>query len=235
MQGAKGRGLVALSGPLHVRRLGVVDYDDALELQSSLFERPGESWLLLLEHPHVFTLGVRARPEHILVEPAEVGATTARVHRGGDVTYHGPGQLVGYPIVDIALGPGAVHAHVAAVEQIVIDAVADFGLPGAQRRTGHPGVWVSDRKLAAVGVRITRGRSMHGFALNVDPDLTMFDHIVPCGIRDLGVTSLAAEGLTVPMASVEDAIAARAMATWGGNDADDRTMRWDEVADRVPQ
>ena len=246
MQGAQGRGLVALSdgsemsipahgGPLHVRRLGTVDYGDALGLQERLFERTGESWLLLLEHPSVYTLGVRARDAHMLVDPAAVGATIERVHRGGDVTFHGPGQLVGYLLVDVPFGPGAVHAHVNAIEQVVIDALGKLGVGGAGRRDGHPGVWVGDRKIAAVGVRITRGRSMHGFALNVDPDLAMFDHIVPCGIRDLGVTSLAAEGRAVPITAVHDAIATRAATRWGDDGSDDRSMRWDDVATPVLQ
>ncbi|HEU5301108.1 MAG TPA: lipoyl(octanoyl) transferase LipB [Acidimicrobiia bacterium] len=235
MQGAQGRGLVALSPPLRVRRLGTVGYADALGLQERLFTRAGEAWLLLLEHPAVYTLGVRARPEHVLVDPASVGATVERIHRGGDVTYHGPGQLVGYVVVDVPFGPGAVHAHVAAIEQVVLDALGDLGLDGAGRRAGHPGVWVDDRKIAAVGVRITRGRSMHGFALNVDPDLTMFDHIVPCGIHDLGVTSLAAEGRAVTSQVVQDAIAARAAAIFGHGAVDDRAMRWDDVDAAVLQ
>ena len=229
MQGAQGRGLVALTAPLRVRRLGTVDYEDALGLQETLFERAGEPWLLLLEHPSVYTLGVRARPEHLLVDPTAVGATVQRVHRGGDVTYHGPGQLVGYVLVDVPCVPGAVHAHVGAIEQMVIDALADLGLAGAGRRDGHPGVWIGDRKIAAVGVRITRGRSMHGFALNVDPDLTMFEHIVPCGIRDLGVTSLAAEGRDVVHTAVEDAIVGRAAERWGTGVPDDRREPWDTV------
>ena len=225
----------APGGPLHVRRLGTVDYGDALGLQERLFERTGESWLLLLEHPPVYTFGVRARDAHMLVDPAAMGATIERVHRGGDVTFHGPGQVVGYLLVDVPFGPGAVHAHVAAIEQILIDALSDVGFGGAGRRDGHPGVWIDDRKIAAVGVRITRGRSMHGFALNVDPDLAMFDHIVPCGLHDLGVTSLAAEGRPVPITVVHDAIATRAATHWGDNSIDDHSMRWDDVATPVLQ
>jgi len=230
VQGAQGCGLVALSTPLHVRRLGTVGYAEALGLQETLFERAGEAWLLLLEHPSVYTLGVRARAEHVLVDPTAVGASVERVHRGGDVTYHGPGQLVGYVLVDVPLSSGAVHAHVAAVEQVVIDALGDVGVDGASRRAGHPGVWIDDRKVAAVGVRITRGRSMHGFALNVDPDLRMFDHIVPCGIHDLGVTSLAAVGRPVALPAVADAVARRAAATWAQGELDDRAARYDDVA-----
>jgi lipoic acid synthetase len=200
--------------PLRVRRLGVVDYDEALALQTELFERVGESWLLLLEHPNVYTLGVRARPEHVLVDPEQVGATLVHTNRGGDVTYHGPGQLVGYPILDVPFRSGAVSTYVASVEQVVIDALTDVGLARAGRKPGYAGVWVDDRKIAAIGVRLTRGRSMHGFAINVDPDLTMFEHIVPCGLHDLGVTSLAAEGVPATLVAVADAIEQHASEQW---------------------
>ena len=200
--------------PLRVHRLGVVDYEEALALQTELFERVGESWLLLLEHPHVYTLGVRARPEHVLVDPAQVGATLVHANRGGDVTYHGPGQLVGYPILDVPFRSGAVSRYVASVEQVVINALIDVGLERACRKPGYTGVWVDDRKIAAIGVRLTRGRSMHGFAINVDPDLTMFDHIVPCGLHDLAVTSLAAEGTPATLDAVADAIEHHASEHW---------------------
>ncbi|MEA3075449.1 MAG: lipoyl synthase [Actinomycetota bacterium] len=201
---------------LHARWLGRVRYADAHALQRALFQHATDDHLLLLEHPHVYTLGVRADPAHVLVDPASVGAEMVKTDRGGDVTYHGPGQLVGYPIVSVPMGPEATPNYVAAVEQLVIDVLADLGLPGAGRLAGYPGVWVGDRKICAIGVRLTRGRSMHGFALNVDPDLSMFDHIVPCGIADKAVTSLAAEGLAVTMHEVVDAVVARAAQRWGG-------------------
>jgi lipoic acid synthetase len=207
---------------LRTRWLGRVRYRDAHALQHALFAAPtGDDWLLLLEHPPVYTLGVRADPAHVLVPPAEVGAELVRTDRGGDVTYHGPGQLVGYPIVTVPPGPRATPCYVYRIEQVVIDALADLGLPGAGRLDGHPGVWVGDRKICAVGVRLTRGRSMHGFALNVDPDLAMFDHIVPCGIADKGVTSLKAEGVDVAMREVVDAVASR----WGPAERQD--VAWD--------
>jgi lipoic acid synthetase len=170
-----------------------------------------------------------------LVPPAEVGAELVRADRGGDVTYHGPGQLVGYPIV---WAPGRhgggmadTVAYVTSVEQLVIDALADVGLPGAARLAGYPGVWVGadgprPRKIAAVGVKLTRGRSMHGFALNVDPDLGYFDHIVPCGIVGKGVTSLAAEGVAASMHDVVDAVAARAVALWGAGGSERADVVW---------
>jgi lipoic acid synthetase len=201
---------------LHVRWLGRVPYRDALALQQGLWQHSPDDHLLLLEHPHVYTLGVRADPAHVLVEPAAVGAEVARADRGGDVTYHGPGQLVGYPIVTLARAPALPDTadYVHRLEQVLIDALTDLGLPGTSRFAGYPGVWVGvdgdrPRKIAAIGVRISRGRSRHGFALNVDPDLAMFDHIVPCGITEYGVTSLAAEGVPRTMADVVDAVVAR--------------------------
>jgi lipoic acid synthetase len=193
-----------------IRWLGRVPYRDALALQRALFRaKGGDDWLLLLEHDHVFTMGVRARPEHVLVDPASVGAELAKADRGGDVTYHGPGQLTGYPIVTVAFGPHSTPDYVHQLEQLIIDTLADLGLVGARRSPGAPGVWVADRKICAIGVRISRGRSMHGFALNVDPDLSYFGHIVPCGITDRGVTSLRAEGVDATMRQVVDAVAER--------------------------
>ena len=199
---------------LRVRWLGRVRYRDAHVLQEALKKAGGAEYLLLLEHPHVYTLGVRARAEHVLVDPESVGAELVHADRGGDVTYHGPGQLVGYPILNVPMGLRAVPAHVHAIEQLVIDALGDLGLGHAGRLAGYPGVWVDPEgpepeKICAVGVRIDRGRSMHGFALNVDPDLSMFGHIVPCGLRDMGVTSLAAKGLNVTMREVVEAIVRR--------------------------
>ena len=205
-----------------VRWLGRVAYDDAHALQRGLHTHGQDDHLLLLEHPHVYTLGVRADAAHVLVDPASVGAELIRTDRGGDVTYHGPGQLVGYPIVWVPMGPDATPSYVHGLEQVIIDALADLGLPGAARLDGYPGVWIGERKICAIGVRITRGRSMHGFALNVDPDLTMFGHIVPCGIPDKAVTSIAAEGVPVTMRAVVDAVAARAAASFGGERAVER-------------
>jgi len=203
---------------LRVRWLGRVRYRDAHALQRALFSASPENYLLLMEHPHVYTLGVGADDRHVLVDPGQVGAELIRTDRGGDVTYHGPGQLVGYPIISVPTGPRSVPEYVHGVEQLVIDSVGDLGL-AARRLPGYPGVWVgpddAPRKVCAIGVRVTRGRSMHGFALNVDPDLSMFGHIVPCGIADKGVTSLAAEGVEATMREVVDAVVARATVRWG--------------------
>ena len=213
---------------LRVRWLGRVPYREAWALQRSLHATSPDDHLLLLEHPHVYTLGVRTDMRHVLVPPAEVGADLVRTDRGGDVTYHGPGQLVGYPIVSLPAkrgngrhGMADTVAYVRSVEQLLIDALADVGLPNAGRLPEHPGVWIdpeSDdpRKIAAIGVRLTRGRSMHGFALNVAPDMRYWGYIVPCGIPDKRVTSLADEGVEVTMHEVTDAVAARAAALWGG-------------------
>jgi lipoic acid synthetase len=226
------------SVPLHIRWLGRVPYRDALALQRGLFTSSPDDHLLLLEHPHVYTLGVRGDLGHLLQSPEAVGAELVQTDRGGDVTYHGPGQLVGYPILHVAgrRGGGLVDttAYVCSVEQLVIDVLADLGLPGAGRVTGFPGVWIDadgrrPRKICAVGVKLTRGRSMHGFALNVDPDMAMFGHIVPCGIVDKGVTSLAEEGIHASMREVVDAVAARAAERWGGAGVDRTDVVWRSV------
>jgi lipoic acid synthetase len=220
---------------LRVRWLGRVRYRDAYALQRGLFTQSPDDHLLLLEHPHVYTLGVRADLGHVLVPPASVGAELVKTDRGGDVTYHGPGQLVGYPILTVPGKRGGGMAdtveYVRSVEQLVIDALADVGQPGAGRMRDYPGVWVdpdgpAPRKICAIGVKLTRGRTMHGFALNVDPDMSFFDHIVPCGITDKAVTSLRAEGVAATMRDVVDAVAARAAERWGTNGSERQDVVW---------
>lgn len=212
---------------MHVRWLGTVPYRDAHALQHGLFRHGADDWLLLLEHLHVFTLGARADLDHVLVAPAEVGAELVHTDRGGDVTYHGPGQLVGYPILTVpgkgGGGKADTVAYVRSVEQLVIDTLGDLGLQGAGRLPDHPGVWVDPggddpRKIAAIGVRLTRGRSMHGFAINVDPDMDYFSYIVPCGIPDKSVTSLRHEGVDASTRDVVDALVDRAAALWACSD-----------------
>jgi len=219
------------TSPLRVRWLGTVPYGEASDLQHALFEHGTDDWLLLLEHPHVYTLGSNADPSNILVDPASVGAESLRADRGGDVTYHGPGQLVGYPVLSVpgkrGGGMADTVAYVHSVEELVIGALHDLGLHDVGRLGQYPGVWVAPesanpRKIAAIGVRLTRGRSMHGFAINVDPDMSMFTHIVPCGIADKSVTSLAQEGIDASMAVVVDAVVARATALWASNRTVDR-------------
>ena len=182
---------------LSVRRIGRVAYGEALELQQQLVasRRAGllDDQLLLLEHPHVITLGTSSRAEHILVDPEQrafLGIELFDTGRGGDVTYHGPGQLVGYPILDLKPDRCDLHRYVRDIEEALIRALATFGI-AAGRVTGLTGVWVGGDKIAAIGVRVSSGWiTSHGFALNVCTDLKFFDAIVPCGIRDHGVTSM---------------------------------------------
>jgi lipoic acid synthetase len=223
---------------LRSRWLGTVTYREALALQRALHARSRADHLLLLEHPHVYTLGSRATMEHVLVPPASVGAELVRADRGGDVTYHGPGQLVGYPIVTLEewrSGQRDVLAYVRLLEQVLIDVLAGFGA-AAGRSEGYTGVWVGDEKVAAIGIRVARGRTRHGFALNVDPDLTMFRHIVPCGIADRGVTSLArllgAEA--PPMTAVVDAVVARLASALGYDAVDHQAVSPGAVASPAP-
>jgi len=216
-----------------VRWLGRVRYADGHALQRALFERSADDHLLLLEHPHTYTLGVRADLANVLVPPASVGAELVRADRGGDVTYHGPGQLVGYPILSLPTKAGVADtpAYVHALEDIVIGALADVGLPGAATLDGYPGVWVDGRKVAAIGVRNVRGRTMHGFALNVDPDMAYFGHIVPCGIADKPVTSLAAEGAAASMREVADAVVARFLDWWQPASHERADVAWRHATD----
>jgi lipoyl(octanoyl) transferase len=197
-----------------VHCLGVVDYPKALETQRLLAEacrRDGCARLLLLEHPPTYTLGVRGQQEHLLLDEealAELGATVYQVHRGGDVTFHGPGQLVGYPILNLERWNQGPVWYVRSLEAVLIEALATFGID-AQRVPGRPGVWVRKAKIAAIGVRISRGITSHGFALNVNPDLTYFSHIIPCGLQDVAITSMAQElGWAPEMNAVIDAVIA---------------------------
>lgn len=225
-----------MSGPpiLRIRWLGRVRYQEALALQHGLHAHSPDNHLLLLEHPHTYTLGVRADSRHVLVDPTSVGAELVKSDRGGDVTYHGPGHLVGYPIVHLPGKGGGdkpdTAQYVVSVEQLIIDVLGDLGLR-AGRLHGYPGVWVdhltmSPRKICAIGVKVTKGKTLHGFGLNVDPDMTMFNHIVPCGIADKAVTSLRAEGVDATMAEVVDAVAARAAQLWGGGGVERQDVVW---------
>lgn len=201
--------------PLEVRRLGRIAYDDALALQRQLVEarRQGQivDQLLLVEHPPVLTLGVRGDGgrSHILASASELarrGIAVCETGRGGDVTYHGPGQIVGYPILDLNPDRRDVHRYVRDIEDVIIRLAADVGLQ-AGRVDGLTGVWVGEAKLAAIGVRISRWVTSHGFALNHTTDLSDFALIVPCGISDRGVTSLAALGVDATREHVEDRLA----------------------------
>jgi lipoyl(octanoyl) transferase len=200
--------------PLEVRRLGRVPYARGLELQA---ERVAErqagripDQLLLLEHDPVFTLGRNARSENVL-HPAEAlrarGFEVFETGRGGDVTYHGPGQIVGYPILDLAPDRRDVHRYVRDLEEVMMRTCAGYGL-AACRVPGLTGTWLGEQKIGAIGVRIARWVTSHGFAFNVSNDLRPFELIVPCGIRGRGVTSLErALGRPVPLAEATDRLA----------------------------
>ena len=176
--------------------LGIVQYDDGLRIQESAVQRlrSGDvpEQLLLLEHPHVFTLGRGADSSNILADRQQLESNSVEVHetgRGGDVTYHGPGQLVGYPIINLKPDRCDVHRYVRDIEEVLIRTIAEFGVTGT-RIAGLTGVWVGNEKIGAIGVRIARWITSHGFALNVNTDLSYFKMIVPCGITDKGVTSI---------------------------------------------
>jgi len=204
-----------VSRPLEVRRLGLVRYREALALQRQLVEerRAGlvPDLLLLLEHPPVITLGVRGDGgrSHVVASAerlAALGVEVSETGRGGDVTFHGPGQVVGYPIIDLRPDRCDVHRYVRDVEDVMIRTCADYGIE-ARRIEGLTGAWVGDRKIGAIGVRISRWITSHGFAFNVNADLDYFNLIVPCGIADRGVTSLAQIlGRRIPLDHVEDAL-----------------------------
>jgi lipoyl(octanoyl) transferase len=203
---------------LEIRRIGLVPYAEALAMQRSLVEerRAGRvgDLLLLLQHPPVLTVGVRGDGgrSHILATEETLerrGIEVCETGRGGDVTYHGPGQLVGYPILDLAPDRQDVHRYVRDLEEVLIRVAADYGV-AARQIAGLTGVWVGDEKLAAIGVRISRWVTSHGFALNVGTNLEDFKLIVPCGIADRGVTSLERLlGRPVDLPAVEERIAAR--------------------------
>jgi lipoyl(octanoyl) transferase len=204
--------------PLEVRRLGVVPYADALAMQRALVEERKAGivpdLLLLLQHPAVITLGVRGDGgrSHILATDArltELGIGVHETGRGGDVTYHGPGQVVGYPILNLDPDRRDVHRYVRDLEEVMIQVCAEYGVE-AGRIAGLTGVWVGAEKIGAIGVRISRWVTSHGFAFNVATDLDHFRLIVPCGIGDRGVTSLErAVGRRIPIGEVEDALVRR--------------------------
>ena len=207
--------------PIALARLGQVGYLDAWELQKALVavrqQQRGSDALLLLEHPPVYTLGKRADRANLIADPSELsrrGIDVVEVDRGGDITYHGPGQLVGYPVFRLA-GVRGVVDYVRALEEVLIRALASYGVEAA-RSAGYTGVWVADRKVAAIGVRVaSQGVTSHGFALNVTTDLDDFGGIVPCGITDRGVTSLAALGLDTTVDAAADRVVAAVSDVFG--------------------
>jgi len=185
---------------LWVERLGLLDYGKALEYQRAVAQARiagtiEEDVLLLVEHPPVVTLGRSAKNQHLLASPellAARGVELFEVERGGDVTFHGPGQLVGYPIIDLKRHKRDLHWYLRQVEEALIQAIGDFGIPG-DRQAGYTGVWTNNRKIASIGVHARDWVTWHGFALNVSTDLGYFDLIVPCGIQAVTMTSMSVE------------------------------------------
>lgn len=209
--------------------MGVIDFEKAWKLQEVLFQgivdekfanrkladeeqvRTADH-LLFCEHPHVYTLGKSGKEENLLLSKKElnaIGATYYKINRGGDITYHGPGQLVGYPILNLDHFFTDIHKYLRSLEEVIIKIMADYGLKG-ERSQGETGVWLdvekpTARKICAMGIRASRWVTMHGWAFNVNTDLRMFDNIIPCGIEDKGVTSLERElGREIPMQEVAD-------------------------------
>ncbi|SFB75380.1 lipoyl(octanoyl) transferase [Flexibacter flexilis DSM 6793] len=204
--------------------LGEIAYGDAWAYQDKLFnqiiekkianrtaEQPvsTENYLLFCQHPHVYTLGKSGDAEHLLIGQErleQIGATYFKINRGGDITYHGPGQLVGYPIIDLDNFFTDIHKYLRFIEEAIILTLNDYGLK-AGRIEGLTGVWIENRKICAIGVRSSRWVTMHGFALNVNTNLDYFGYIVPCGIQDKAVTSLVKElGRAVSMEEVAEKI-----------------------------
>ena len=231
-----------VASKLNIRWLGKVPYREALTVQSAMFKHSSRQHLLMLEHPHVFTYGPSADLEkNLKCDPQQVGAELVKVNRGGDITYHGPGQLVVYPILNLAPkhganGPADMQAYVFNVEQLVIDTLLHLGVQNVGRLVGYPGVWVdvqSDepKKICAIGVRVSRGRTMHGFALNVSTDLTfMREHIVPCGISEHGVTSLHELGFDLTVQQVADVVSVLAAQRFAGGEFDRHDVVWSSGA-----
>ena len=207
---------MSLKPLVQVRQLGLAAYDAVTQLQQDLFQRTidqkihnrrnpdnqkaTENHLLFVEHPHVYTLGKSGDENNLLIDAdtlSQKGVTFYPTNRGGDITYHGPGQLVGYPILDLDCFFTDIHKYLRFLEECVMATLADFGIV-ATRSKGETGVWLdvegeNPRKICAMGIRTSRWVTMHGFALNVNTDLSYFDYIVPCGIQDKGVTSMEKE------------------------------------------
>lgn len=223
---------------VHFLDWGIMDYQVAWDKQEELFSKtvarkqanrsqsqaePTPNFLVFTEHPHVYTLGKSGHMEYLLLDEAGLEqheATFYKINRGGDITYHGPGQIVGYPILDLDNFFTDIHLYLRTLEEAIILTLADYGLT-AERYPGFTGVWLDAdteraRKICAMGVRASRWVTMHGFAFNVNSDLTYFDHIVPCGIDDKDVTSLQRElGHHVDIAQVKEKLKTHIAALFG--------------------
>ena len=179
--------------------LGTIDYKETWELQRYIFDQRSKNKiddiLLLLEHPQTYTLGKTADRQNLVGNEEYIRKNNISVYdidRGGDITYHGPGQIVGYPIFNLSNWKRDTHKYLRALEEILIQTCADYGLT-AERNSKYTGVWIEDRKIGAIGIKVSRWITMHGFAFNVNTDLSLYDGIIPCGINDKGVTSLKKE------------------------------------------
>ena len=201
--------------PCTVYRLGLIEYSQAYRLQRSLLEQRAKGergdTLLLLEHPPTITVGASGKLENILVPRSRLtgaGISTFFADRGGDVTYHGPGQLVGYPIIDLRERERDVHRYLGGLEEVLIRTLADFSIRGSRDRA-HAGVWVGNKEIAAIGLKVKRWVTMHGFALNVNVDLLPFSFINPCGFSHRKATSISAlASQYVPMTTVSERLLA---------------------------
>ena len=212
---------------LRVARLGRTPYAEAFEAQRVLARRIADSpettpdTLVLLEHPPVITVGRRGTPGHVLATPAALADRGVELHetnRGGDVTYHGPGQLVGYPVFDLNRHGRDVHEHMRRIERALIAVLGAFGVAGRQRE-GLTGVWVEDRKIASIGIAVSHWVAYHGFALNVNPNLAHFGLIVPCGLQGVDITSLERElGRPVALDAVADRVVPEFVQAFGFGD-----------------
>ena len=220
---------------LQIRWLGKVRYRDALAIQQTIntFERG--NYLLLLEHHPVYTMGIRASKENLKIDPETIGAELEEANRGGDITFHGPGQLVGYPLLELegkrGGGMADTAAYIQSIESLLIETCKELGIQKIGRIKRYPGVWVNPdgpepRKIAAIGVRLNKARTMHGFALNVNPNMTFYDHIIPCGITEYGVTSLEREGINTTMKEVADLISEKAEKIWSQRKASRADVSW---------
>lgn len=202
--------------PLNIFQYGIVVYSDAMSVLQSTVEKRAKNLipdtLLLLEHPPTYTLGMRGKIDHLLIPESELNVRKIDIHRtdrGGDITFHGPGQLVGYPVLDLKIKKLDIRQYVKKLERVIIQAISEFKII-AHSINGFPGVWVHNEKVAAIGVKINAaGISSHGFAINVNTDLTFFQNIIPCGLADTKVTSIAEiTGHAIDMGKMKKSVAA---------------------------
>jgi len=213
--------------------LGLIDYkkawDQQYEIYNKRLHKEVNDTLLLLEHPHTYTLGKVAAKENLLINEDQLkqqGVSVYEIDRGGDITYHGPGQIVGYPIINLSQWNEDTHKYLRALEEVLIQTCADFGLKG-ERNSKYTGVWLNDRKIAAIGIKVSRWITMHGFAFNVNTNLSYFNGIIPCGIKDKEVTSLRNElGREIDLNEVKSLIVEKFREVFGYNSINCLTQKY---------